>query len=323
MSNDIPKPTKLEIEAVENQIKEIIRWPERRNWESKKDQRIKSLFGADSFIIAQIWMMIDPLIEKDQAKNTVHNGAEQKHLLYALCFLKVYGPNEEVHCAILDWPHSDTFRKWSWYIIDKIFSLQNIVINLHNRFSGYDICNVNTDCLMTLDGMDIPCCEPHPFNKGMYSQKHNGPGIQYQIAICIKTGWIVWIHGPFAGGICERTVFMGGLNKYLLPGEFVEADQGFTNVPTIKTPGAAITSKQKKQKSVARSRHECIQSKFKVFNVMNTFFHHMAGRSREIMMEKHGKCFAAVAVITQLKIMNGEKTFDVDYDVRYDSRVYN
>ena len=43
----------------------------------------------------------------------------------------------------------------------------------------------------------------------------------------------------------------------------------------------------------------------------------MAGKRKEAMMKKHGMCFAAVAVITQLKIMAGETIFEVDYDVHY------
>ena len=43
----------------------------------------------------------------------------------------------------------------------------------------------------------------------------------------------------------------------------------------------------------------------------------MAGKQREAMMKKHGMCFAAVAVITQLKIMARETIFEVDYDVHY------
>ena len=41
------------------------------------------------------------------------------------------------------------------------------------------------------------------------------------------------------------------------------------------------------------------------------------GKNREEMMEKHKMCFFAIAVITQLKFEAGEKTFDVEYNVRY------
>ena len=52
----------------------------------------------------------------------------------------------------------------------------------------------------------------------------------------------------------------------------------------------------------------------KQFNVLTTHFRHMSPRDN--MMEKHGKCFNAVAVIAQLKFVHGMKTFGkVDHDV--------
>ena len=156
---------------MEEVIKKTINFPDSRVWESKKDERLRSLFGCSSFIIAQLWSMIYPSIFKDEKQ---YHCAEQKHLLYALVFLKVYGPNEEVHCAIVDYPHRDTFRKWSWYFIYKICELQDKVIRLDNRFDVYNLDkDIPVDCFMSLDGMDIPCFKPQPFSKGMYLQKHN------------------------------------------------------------------------------------------------------------------------------------------------------
>ena len=67
--------------------------------------------------------------------------------IYILVFLKVYAPNEEAHCAIVDWPCKKTFSKWSWYFTKKIFLLQHNVIDLENRFAGYDIFNIPVDFL--------------------------------------------------------------------------------------------------------------------------------------------------------------------------------
>ena len=55
--------------------------------------------------------------------------------------------------------------------------------------------------------MDTPCCEPHPFELGMFLEKHNGPGIKYEVAVCIKPGWIVWANGPFKAGVSEKKIF--------------------------------------------------------------------------------------------------------------------
>ena len=65
-----------------------------------KDQDIWSLFGASSDVIANLWEQVEPYIDKA--------GADWKHLLWALVFLKVYA-SEEVHCAIVEWPNSKSY----------------------------------------------------------------------------------------------------------------------------------------------------------------------------------------------------------------------
>jgi hypothetical protein len=53
-----------------------------------------------------------------------------------------------------------------------------------------------SQCLVSVDGTDYAIREPSPFNKKWYSHKMNGPGVRYEIAICIQTGVPVWTNGP-------------------------------------------------------------------------------------------------------------------------------
>ena len=53
---------------------------------------------------------------------------------------------------------------------------------------------------MSIDGTDCRIQEPTPFDPLWYSHKFNGPGVRYEVGICIQTGWIVWVHGPFPAG---------------------------------------------------------------------------------------------------------------------------
>jgi hypothetical protein len=74
---------------------------------------------------------------------------------------------------------------------------------------------------------------------------------------------------------------------------------------------------QCKQKSQVRARHETIKSGFKQFNVLNFSFHHLKLRSND-MLHKHDICFAAIAVIAHLKILEREGiTYDVEYSLGY------
>jgi ribosomal protein L37E len=118
--------TDEDIQAIEDVARATVRWPDRRRWDSsEKDARFKSLFGASSLIIAEIWHRIEETVSLED------RNAERKHLLWALVFLKVYA-TEEIHCAIVGWPNAETFRKYSWYFINKIFQLEEKVIVWHS-----------------------------------------------------------------------------------------------------------------------------------------------------------------------------------------------
>lgn len=180
--------TKDHIELV---AKEVLCWPNNRKWSSKdKERRIRSCFGAPSDIIADIWNIIE-------ADGDLQFGARPKHLLWALVLLKVYS-TEEIHCSIVGWPSAKTFSKWSWYFVERISLLKDDVISLEGRFDGLDTV-AETNCFISVDGTDCPVFEPWPFSKQMYSHKMNGPGIKYELAVCLKTAMIVWVNGPFVG----------------------------------------------------------------------------------------------------------------------------
>ena len=43
-------------------------------------------------------------------------------------------------------------------------------------------------CKITVDGTDLHIQEPAPFNLKLYSHKFKGPGLHYEIGVCIKWG---------------------------------------------------------------------------------------------------------------------------------------
>ena len=90
-------------------------------------------------------------------------------------------------------------------------------------------------CLVTLDGTDFKIQEPTPFDPRWYSHKHRGPGLRYEVGVCIQTGWIVWHHGPFPCGTWpdlqiarDRAVFMlDDDEKFLADGGYADGGQYF------------------------------------------------------------------------------------------------
>ena len=258
--------------------KDILRWPKHRKWNSKeKDSRVRAFFGAPLDVIADLWNRIWHKLSKEEKDNLIEDGVQHKHLLYALVLLKVYS-TEEVHCSIVDWPSTKTFRKWSWHFAKKIAELKEDVINLRNRFGGYKRGDtVTTNCFISVDCTDCPIFEPWPFDRKWFSQKFNGPALKYEVAVCIKTGFIVWINGPFKGSQKDPQIFEIGLSKELAPDEAVEADGVYNlkegvGAKQLKRPAVGWDSKERKQKAGARSRNENINGKLKIFNVLTTFF---------------------------------------------------
>ena len=314
--------TEQVIDAV---AQEMLQWPVSRRWNSKdKDSRIRSFFGAPLHLIAEIWNRIWTKLSEEEKNGLIEDNVHYRYLLYALLMMKVYAP-VEVLCSMVGWPSTKTFRKWSWYFTKKIAGLKSDVIKLRNRFGGYRPGDtVRTNVFTSVDGVDCPINEPWPFDPAWFSHKINGPALKYEVAVCIKTGFIVWINGPFKASIGDSTIFREGLSHQLAVDEKVEADSGYNIKDECRAqrqlvmPGAGVTTHDRKAKSIARSRNERVNGRLKQFNVLASFFRH--SKPRELMTEKHKFCFYSIAVITQLKMEQGEAITDYqegEYDVSY------
>lgn len=180
-------------------------------------------------------------------------------------------------------------------------------IRWENRYAG----NTGNVCLVTVDGTDFPIYEPNPFWKGWWSHKFNGPGLRYEIAICIVTGHIVWVNGPFpCGAYSDIGIFRLNLRQMLDEGEMVIADRGYSGEPQhILTPYHLLAEQDaalRKTASVARSRHETGNRRLHMWGCLGQRWRHA--------YELHWIGFHAVAVIEQLKFEEGEALFQFDYE---------
>ena len=146
--------------------------------------------------------------------------------------------------------------------------------------------------------------------KWAYSYKYKKSGLRYLVALCIKTGDIVYLDGPFPpGDMNDLSCFRWAMKGFLDEDKRVEADDGYVGeAPAcIKCP-KSFTNDQTKlaMQSRVRSRHETVNKRMKQFNCLkNQFRHHD--------IEKHSSCFRAVAVLTQLSMEMGEPLFEVEY----------
>jgi len=121
-------------------------------------------------------------------------------------------------------------------------------IKWSNRFLCGPMGPKNRTCKVSVDGTDFMICELSPFNPQWFRHKHNGPGIRYKIAICLQTGWIVWINGnQSAGKWSDLKIFRHRLKQMLLPGEMVEADGTYNDPVCRHLKGNRCVSMQDRQ----------------------------------------------------------------------------
>jgi hypothetical protein len=252
----------------------------------------------------------------------LHAVSEITKFRFSLLFLKVYA-TEAVLCSIAS-TTSKTYRKWTRNILNFIgaqvhYSVSRSLyaaalssssphavftkIEWENRFRS----DRKKICKVTVDGVDFPIQEPSPFSPKWFSHKFKGPGLRYEIAVCIQTGHIVWIHGPFpCGPWPDLKIFRSNLKNRLCPGEMVEANNGYRGEPRkVHTADDCRSRVDRRAKETARARHETVNKRFKRWGCLKQQFHHE--------LCNHKTDFAAVAVCTQLSINNGEPLFAVIY----------
>ena len=235
-------------------------------------RRFKSYFGFSARKVAFVW---NNLIQIGWTQ--YERSASPTHLLWALAYMKTYAPE---HKMALDLGIDEkTFRKWAWFFMEGISELCSYFVSAE-KF-GCHVCsyNFNFACLVallkirwenrfrqdtyqrslvTVDGTDFQIYEPSPFSTEWFSHKFDGPGLRYEIAVCINTGDIVWFNGPFpAGSHADVTIFRRNLKLMLGPTEMVVADAGYRDERAIQ-PHQYQDEQHKRAMDLARARHETI-----------------------------------------------------------------
>ena len=164
-------------------------------------------------------------------------------------------------------------------------------------------------CLITVDGTDFRIQEPQPFSPQWYSHKFNGPGVRYEVGICIKTGWIVWVHGPFPCGTWpDLAIARNALIHELDPGEFYVADGGYRESFGWSDTPTGLHRLCDRTKALARARHETVNGRFKVFGALKQIYRHD--------LSLHSLVFRSIANITQVSLRTKSPLFSIDYNER-------
>jgi hypothetical protein len=183
-----------------------------------------------------------------------------------------------------------------------VATLWLLQIIFENRFKK----DKENDCLMSVDCTDFQIAE---HGKKFYSFKYKKSGLRYEICLCILTGDIVWINGPYeAGTYNDIMIFRDAVMTELSPNEQVEADDDYRgeHPQHIKCPaGFANLEETEYMQQRCRNRQETINKRFKDWGALRQIWRHEITR--------HGLAFHVIAIVSQLAINLGEKLFECGY----------
>jgi hypothetical protein len=260
-------------------------------------RRWRSLFGATPVVCSQLWHLLDPTNNP-----SIPSNSEITHMMWSLMFMRDYDV-EENH-SVLTGADEKTYRKWQWLFAEQIALLEGKVIVWENRFEN-DILN---DAMISVDCTDCQVQKFKPFWKGWFSHKVN-QGARWEVGLNLRTGELVWIHGPFpCGRWPDIVIFRHALMSHMEEDEKAEADDGY-----IGEPGKTLTPKlnthnesDREYRQYTRARQETVNKRLKDWNCLALKQRHD--------LEKHSVMFRAVAVILQLSVTSGEPLFQIDYD---------
>ena len=145
--------------------------------------------------------------------------------------------------------------------------------------------------------------DPSEFDPKWWSHKFNGPGLRYEVGICIRTGDIVWAHGGLpCGEWPDLRLARNSIISALQPGEKIIADRGYNDINYFDVPNGNADV----QKKNILARHETVNRRIKQFYCMNNRFRHY--------LHLHPRFFHAVVNLTQLMIENGEPLYAINFE---------
>jgi DDE superfamily endonuclease len=160
---------------------------------------------------------------------------------------------------------------------------------------------------ITVDGTDCPIQEPSVFSGRWYSHKFKGPGLRYEVGVCIQTGWIVWKNGPYpCGSFPDIRIARDWLYKELRTDERYIADAGYRDGGQHSITPSGYNNEFEYMAAKVRARHENINARIKIFNILSTPFRNE--------LNKHGWCFHAIINMLQLEMETTRPMRQIYYD---------
>jgi hypothetical protein len=125
--------------------------------------------------------------------------------------------------------------------------------------TGFERSRHGNHAAVTVDCTDMATQETYPFDEDLWSYKLNGPGYRYEIGVCIATGFIVWLNGPYKPRPwVDITIFRHRMMWALNNGEWIVGDGGYRDGFQFVIPKRAGAQWLQEMTSMATARHETI-----------------------------------------------------------------
>lgn len=190
-----------------------------------------------------------------------------------------------------------------WYWVRKIRGLKAIKILWPIHLDEPD----SEIFVVSVDGTDFRTREisNEEFNqvKGNCSHKFRHCALRYEIAISVRTGFVVWINGPFRGAACEKTIYTRGLAKKIKEGKLCISDGGYAGCDKVSMPNYREPKELRRFKTLIRTRHESFNGRVTGFRCLQETFQYAP--------TQHVICFEAVVVMLQYQIELGHPLYDL------------
>jgi hypothetical protein len=165
--------------------------------------------------------------------------------------------------------------------------------------------NNDTVLIFTVDGTHFKIKEPRddPSSK-WYSHKFNAPGLNYELAVCIRENRICWTSGPYPASMHDITIYRKHLMGMVPQGRRGLGDSGYAGEPdTLTVIRQSDLAEVKKFKEAARARHENVNGRLKEFGILD--------KRWAYHRDKHTLVFRALVVMTQYDIETTRPLFDI------------